>query len=218
MKHNQNGFSPIIIILGLLVVSVVGFGGWTAYQNDKESDLSQKPTSKNEIVTQDKEPVRKAMATAPAGWTQYAHAESGISFYHPAQWVRNDIKISTYGVDMAISSGFGTPDSVVYDTSAKTWGMYLNYGDPVQKKIDPDESDLYGLKATTLSESEFPAAYKQAGHASMVTHDIFLIANDDMAVRIRLPMINSSDDQAWEKKLAEQAQALPDIIKSIAIR
>jgi hypothetical protein len=76
---------------------------------------------------------------------------------------------------------------------------------------------LRGVRPYTpipLYPSEYPVAYTQTGHASVSTHDIFVIFGDK-AYRIRLPVINSFTAQNWQEAFNEQKAALKDMIASL---
>lgn len=83
MKNNQKGFTLIEGLLMLLVVSVIGFGGYYVWQNQQDENnsdtiLTQEQTSKAVSQPSNSDPYK--------GWKTYALHYEKLSFKYPSGW------------------------------------------------------------------------------------------------------------------------------------
>lgn len=84
---NQKGFSPVIILVILLLLGAVGFSGWRLYQTNNDTTASKQEidnTGASNEISQDTKTVDRAI---PNGWKEYRSVEHGISFQYPEEWL-----------------------------------------------------------------------------------------------------------------------------------
>src|SRR6266545_1790099 len=81
----QNGFSPVIAIIAVLVLAGVGLSGWYVWHN-KQDDTSNKSSNGASQGSSKKNEVESKAADQYEGWQTYNNATYGISFKYPADW------------------------------------------------------------------------------------------------------------------------------------
>lgn len=133
MKKNytiENGFTVVETLLVILILAVIGFGGYYVWHNQHKSITSTTVTStalKSHIST------KTATATTQtpnpyAGWKSYTLTDEKLSFQYPSTWHLTDYTNTGAGnqdyhadwVELTSSSGF---DFTINDG--------LNGGDPL---------------------------------------------------------------------------------------
>ena len=116
MNMNEKGFSAVVTLLFILVVAVVGFGGYNVWHSQIHDNQKTVASSKSSSTNSQKE----INPTDPyTGWKTYASPlRSGLSFKYPAEW---DFKPNTT-VSTPNNLGGVENDSVL--RSAKIQGTY----------------------------------------------------------------------------------------------
>ena len=84
-KRNEKGFSVIELILILLFIAAIAFGGWYIYKT-KHKDSSSKTSSSSKSESSSSSSGKKSDPTA--GWTAYSNAPGVFSFKYPPTWVQ----------------------------------------------------------------------------------------------------------------------------------
>jgi PsbP-like protein len=85
MKTNQKGFSLLIALLMILVISVIGFGGYYVWNENNNKTGEQSKT--NQTTVSDTEQVAsKDDLAAPEGWKEYVNSKEGFKVYYPSNW------------------------------------------------------------------------------------------------------------------------------------
>lgn len=87
----QNGFSAVEGLLIILVIALIGFGGWYEWKHD-----DQKP-AENLVSTQETNVASSGsddQPAAPEDWKQYTNQDFNLSFYHPSDW---SVNVKPYG-------------------------------------------------------------------------------------------------------------------------
>jgi cytoskeletal protein RodZ len=87
----QKGFSLVEGLLIVLVLAVVGFGGyyvWDSQQEDDETPTisNQEEANSNEAVDNDSESVEEETSSIPEGWVEITDSQTGFTFSYPSEW------------------------------------------------------------------------------------------------------------------------------------
>ena len=87
--NKQKGFSLVEGLLIVLILCVVGFAGYTVWNDNQDDDSEQTDTvqqeSTQQSVEQPSDPSEEA-PSIPEGWVKYENEELGISFNHTSEW------------------------------------------------------------------------------------------------------------------------------------
>lgn len=101
MKNNQKGLSHIALPFIILVVAVLGFGGWYVWKSQKPNDTPQ--------VTVGTQPQTSETVDPYAGWKEYCSAQEKACFKYPPSWTSEVAYASDPNGDgIAITSPDGT--------------------------------------------------------------------------------------------------------------
>jgi len=209
----DNGFGALEGLLILVIITIIGGAGYYTYNSQSNNQKvpaatkadSNTQASNTKITPQDDK------ITIPSGWVAYTNKDTGVTFYHPPEWLDADLSVDKYDIDEIVPDKYGTPSSHLYDKTTKKWVLYTNYGDTNQTTSNDPE-----VKYITNSVTKDPIAYWQTGHAANVTHDILLI-KEQKVYRIRLPEINTFDD-GWEPLLQTQKDAVSGLIGTLSVK
>jgi|GEM_PF-4969589 len=216
-NKNQAGFHVLGLIIVCLAVTGVGLIGFSIYaKNQKNHDKLAAESSKVKSLEPAKtldDQKKPATYQPPKDWVAY-NSDTGLKFYYPGAWGNSGITVDLYRDTENIPSKFGTPDSIAYSPQLKAWTKFLNYGTSTEEVLQVDPNDEYRIRTTTTSASDYPIAYVRMGHAAAVTYDI-LVIHKGSAFRIRLPEINTFDED-WTDRMAAESAAVPNIIKSLS--
>lgn len=166
MKLNKNGFGAVAILIVIVVLSLIGFGVWSAYDSSQDSDNTNEATSQVEQMTAtedadgtDIEPASDGQndteieTSAPANWLLYE--DESISFRYPDETKPNE---DTEG------SQFRTPVLNVlsndYETepNAYTYRVISGYSLDVFKVVTDDVNialtELSSTRGVSIIEDE----------------------------------------------------------------
>lgn len=89
MDHKQKGFGIIELLIVLLILLLLGLGGWYVWSRQQAEDSDANSTSQNEdsdppSATEEETPARDA------DWATYRNAPGKFAFKHPTTWVFAD--------------------------------------------------------------------------------------------------------------------------------
>lgn len=91
MKHESNGFSAIEALLVLILLTVVGFGGyWVWSKNKPEGTANVQQDTANAIKQDDSTNPEGSQSASEEALVQYSLSRADVSFSYPKDW-----KIST---------------------------------------------------------------------------------------------------------------------------
>jgi hypothetical protein len=79
-RHNSLGFSAVEAIIIIVVVALLGLGGWLLYQRNQDKRTDTAKTSQ-ESGGKTETPQEKEVA-----WKTYSHPEGGFTFDYPETW------------------------------------------------------------------------------------------------------------------------------------
>jgi hypothetical protein len=86
VRNNESGFTVVEGLLTVLVLAVIGFGGYYVYHSQHKSTLVTNTATTTKQVTSTT--TSKRVADPYAGWkTYHSIFNSGLSFEYPANWV-----------------------------------------------------------------------------------------------------------------------------------
>jgi Tfp pilus assembly protein PilV len=87
MDKNQKGFSVVEILIIVVVLGLIGFGGWYVWnRNSTKKSEGTKTTQQAEAPASEAEEEEAPDPTA--GWVAYSNEPGDFSFKHPATWVQ----------------------------------------------------------------------------------------------------------------------------------
>lgn len=120
MRRNQQGFTAVEIIIALLVLLLLGLGGWYVWH--KSSDKDSKAASSSEKKSADATPAEEVEgADLTDDWVEYSNAPGDYSFKHPASWVQAPHpELCTDGLAL-----FGTNEASVGRCASESGGQML---------------------------------------------------------------------------------------------
>ncbi len=83
IHKSQSGFSPVHVVLILVLVGIIGFTGWKVYDAGKPTKMVD-----SNAVTPDakKESNRAEENKIPDGFTEYENKDLGFKFIYPQSW------------------------------------------------------------------------------------------------------------------------------------
>jgi hypothetical protein len=87
---NQQGFSVLVLIVSLVVIAGLIFGGYYVWGKNKDEDDSKKNTTSQNSSKNDEEGPKDEEPDPYEGWESYENATYGISFRYPADWKVED--------------------------------------------------------------------------------------------------------------------------------
>jgi hypothetical protein len=183
IRHNSKGFGALELVIILVVVGLLGFGGWYVWNSKKSAD---KPSSATQPTGSDQESTATE-ETPAAGWKTYSNASPAFSFQYPDDWtVAKEESSNTY-VSIRISS----PDYKERETELCTAidsgyqitvGYNSMFADPevVSKKLNGESTfvkdarsvKLGGLEAARYSETPGECGYSESTTAHYKGYDI----------------------------------------------
>jgi len=114
-KLNKKGFSALEILIVLIVILVLGLGGWYVYKNNKKDNKTSTTTSiSNKSIA--------APLDVYSGWKTYTSPNEKSSFKYPQSWA---LKSETYPANTP-GSDYG-PNPLDEATLTSPSGLILSY-------------------------------------------------------------------------------------------
>jgi hypothetical protein len=83
IRKNEVGFSPVEVILVLIILALIGVVGWFVYENHNKTNTPSSTTSAS--TTKQNTSVAK-VADPYAGWNTYKATIEPVSFKYPSSW------------------------------------------------------------------------------------------------------------------------------------
>jgi hypothetical protein len=129
IHKSQTGFSPVHVLLLLILVGIIGFTGWKVYDANKSAsntDSSAPAKANNVAVTP------PTQATIPEGFVEYKNDELGFKFAYPKEW--GEVKVEPGAETDHLVSGseyqlsFSLNASVTAGLKSKDWKHDPNAG------------------------------------------------------------------------------------------
>lgn len=122
MKNNQSGYGLVEGLLILLVLSVIGFGGYYVWNQNSEKEQLQ--TSQSETTESESDETKSTESfVLPDNWKTVS--ENGITLSYPIAWDNTDeeyqrLKVNGLLEGNRIYVGFGAPYGYEY-VEGNTW-------------------------------------------------------------------------------------------------
>lgn len=96
---SQTGFTPIMAVGIIVILSIIGFAGWRVYDTSRQKDsLSSSQTnttsSSQKIENKDKKVEETKKPAIPEDFIEYSSKELGIKFAYPKEWGEASVKKS----------------------------------------------------------------------------------------------------------------------------
>ncbi len=82
-KLSSRGFTPVGVIVAVIVAAAVIAGGWYVWHNNK---TDTKAKAANKSSTSQAAKATKTPADPYAGWHKYSSQDYGVTFKYPATW------------------------------------------------------------------------------------------------------------------------------------
>jgi type II secretory pathway pseudopilin PulG len=106
--NKQKGFTLVEGLLIVLIVSVVGFAGYTVWNNQQDDESENTDTVQQETEVQENneqsEEISETASTVPEGWTSYKNNQYNFSFAYPDNWTIEEKQISSTELSLIIKS------------------------------------------------------------------------------------------------------------------
>lgn len=154
LQKNQSGFGVIEGLLVVLVVAVIGFGGYYVVHSQKTAARSNSATSSTAKSTSaNQSTATKAQSPDPyAGWKTYAGADFNLKY--PADW---NVKAGSFGQDGQV---WGTNVSINPNTVPTTTGAFVN----PPASYSSSNSYTVSIKKFAISTSDYLAYNNGIGY------------------------------------------------------
>lgn len=85
MKNNQKGFGAVEALIIVVIVGLVGFGGWYVWNARAETD-TQTVSQKQADGADKKNDIEKTPYSKPANYTSYSNTDLNFSLAYPTAW------------------------------------------------------------------------------------------------------------------------------------
>jgi hypothetical protein len=175
VRHNSKGFGALELVVILVVVGLLGFGGWYVWNSKKGAD---KPSSATQPTNGDQKSPDEQEAPAE-GWATYSNASPAFSFQHPVHWtVAKEESSNTY-VSITISSpNYKERETELCTALESGYRFTVSYNsqfadpDVVSKKLDdetPFVKDARPSKLGTLQAARYSATPGECGYSESTT-------------------------------------------------
>lgn len=193
--HLSAGFSPVIVIIGLLIFACIMLGAWEVWREDRNSPGYTQVTS-----PQTNKPSSQA-ADPYAGWQRYSNAQYGISFKYPADWKVSEVGTldagtsatrQEYAVNLTRNEDVKYSETVVFevhdqslDATAKWFDDYFG-----------QSSSIKVTKTTAMLKGKTGVQYEVRTEGSVTTKTYLFSVG---AKNYEFSSVNEGDASYWEK-------------------
>lgn len=103
MKKNQNGFNVLLVVLVLVIVGAIGFGGWYVWEKSRQAMPSGGKSDQAASSGQASDPT--------ASWKTFASTSGKFALKYPASWVVNSCDNDSVALLGATATEAGQCDS-----------------------------------------------------------------------------------------------------------
>lgn len=86
MEENYQGFTVIEALLIILIVAVVGFGGYYVWHSQKINTLSTSPLTNHKSASNKTTPIASTKPSPYAGWNSETLTNEKLTFSYPSNW------------------------------------------------------------------------------------------------------------------------------------
>ena len=146
MKKSSKGFSAVELLIIIVVVGVLGAGGWLVWHRSKKNDTPVSKTQQSATQTT----TYKRSTTVPANWKTYHNTASKFSFSYPSDWsVRSSETDGPVTVDI-YPKGAANPQYII-STSDMTLAQAVA---DLKKNIQNDPSIDKGVTYTITKDQQ----------------------------------------------------------------
>ena len=128
---NENGFGAVEILLVILIIAIVSFGGYYVWNTQHKSS-----TQNTRAVATKDAASKSAQSTSPyAGWKSYELKYEKLSFRYPATWKADDT--SSSGIDtVSFQSSDNFSFNIADGASSGGDSILLDSNNPLNVKFD----------------------------------------------------------------------------------
>ena len=170
----SKGFSTTLLVVVVLVIAGLGFGGWLVWRKS-QNDTSSKQTKPAARTTSRSNTTTEMKADPYEGWKTYTNEAYGIRFRYPNEW--------TIAVDKAASMSEGNePDGIpnhiytitlakgsllkadfsVYDQTLESTVLAYDkyYGKGKSQEIPKTEATFKGMPLTKYADPSNPTDFR----------------------------------------------------------
>ncbi len=211
--NKQNGFSVVEGLLIVLVIAIVGFGGWYVWNNNKtpvrENIALNQDDANNADSNSNKDTTQAIPTELPSGWEEVSSAEVPFTFGLPKGW----------------KADAATKDLRSWVWQEKFGGYSIGY--------NSDTDELYAISAgegATLDEAKKYAQEREVLRSNLTTPVyvfgfsdaeqctstlVFRASNDSLAT---ITIGGSSTAESGQANCDEVKQALSSVALSIQLK
>lgn len=136
----QKGFAPILIVLLIAVVGIGGYLIYTNYSNDRSNQTKSSPTPVVTTQTPQSTP-STTPADETANWKTYTNTKLKLEFKYPTSWIIKDLQKPSEEIDEKIESkgSEGDIDIVAWN---EAYGGGCDTKDHIDFKIFGETQDI----------------------------------------------------------------------------
>ncbi len=163
--NKQNGFTLVEGLLIVLILSVIGFAGYTVWNNNQDNEIEQAETVQ-QIDESPNESAEKAEVAISESWKTVSSGQDGFSVKIPDGWkVLNVLDSNWITVRTADNTIFakGAPAEVTGTESFGTDGPsrvnIIRFDDDNFSFLDGDEENLGEFKAINVTGTKYYKKY-----------------------------------------------------------
>lgn len=181
MKNNQKGFGAVEALVIVLILGLIGFGGWYIWHKSQKNEPSPSNAHSKDRDSS-KGQTEEASYNVPEGYTVYEDKESGFTFSYPKEYGSFSSQGEVNGVQIIKSA---TPETqygpgingvfqvYTYDTAdqaitSRKYGPQIKLQNGKWIVTEANESDVIGNKVGDVYkdfEGKVPASQTNKGLA-----------------------------------------------------
>lgn len=130
INNTETGFTPIHLLLLLVIFGIIGFAGWRVYDAGKATKSAD--SSAVVPITNNTPKPQSEQSSIPDGFVEYKDEKLNLTFIYPKTW-KIDAGVETYPLGHVFEKRY--IGSVTYEPEAKYW-------------VFAEDSEIYGDKGT----------------------------------------------------------------------